>query len=129
MITDEKIVKVMDFGLAHMARASAAQLTKADCWGSPAYMAPEQELGSVSRESDLFSLGACIYEMTVGRAPFSGPNFLAQKRESHFISPSQAAGLPPAFDGFIMQALHPDPSKRFHSGAQMLAALAAIAEA
>ncbi len=129
MVTDRNAVKVMDFGLAHRARLSAARLSRTGIQGTFAYMAPEQESGSVSRESDLFSLAACAYELAVGREPFPGPNFLAQKREMHFIRPSKAAAVPPGFDAFIERALHPDPARRFHSGSELSAALTAVAEA
>ncbi|MFA5137946.1 MAG: serine/threonine-protein kinase [Elusimicrobiota bacterium] len=126
MVTNEKIVKVMDFGLAHQVKVTAARATRAETWGTPAYMAPEQELGSVSRESDLYSLGVCVYEAATGKLPFNGPNFLAQKREMHYVPPSQAAGLSPGFDAVIRKALAPEPGGRFHSGAEMLAAVAAL---
>jgi len=122
MVTGQGIAKVMDFGLAHQAKMTVAKLTRADPGGTPAYMAPEQELGSVSRESDLYSLGACVYEMAVGKPPFVGPNFLAQKRELRYAAPSRAAGLPAAFDSAIARALAPDPSGRFHSATELFAA-------
>jgi serine/threonine protein kinase len=90
-------------------------------------MAPEQELGVVNRESDLFSLGVLLYEMVVGRLPYAGPNFLVQKQQMLYVPPSKAAsGIPPAFDAVIHRILQGDPKNRFHSAAELLAALDAV---
>lgn len=128
MVTAEGGVKVMDFGLAHQAQQTVARQTRAESWGTPPYMAPEQELGAVSRESDLYSLAVLFYEALTGKLPFPGPNYLAQKRELAFVPVSRAAsGLPPALDGVFARALHPDPARRFHSAAELAAAAAVAA--
>ncbi|MFH1956903.1 MAG: protein kinase [bacterium] len=71
--------KVMDFGIAREAKNTYSRLTGKDTSGTLAYMAPEQELGSYDVQSDIFSVGVCLYEMLTGELPFKGPNFLAQK--------------------------------------------------
>ena len=123
MVTEDGSSKVMDFGIAHQAKLTVSKLTSAEAWGTPAYMPPEQEMGSVSRESDLYALAAMAYEMTTGTVPFPGPNFLAQKQARMYRAPSElVAGLPKALDAFFDVALHPDPAQRFHGAPEFLKA-------
>jgi len=72
MLTDDGLVKIMDFGLAKLRGAS--KLTKThSTLGTISYMSPEQACGgNVDRRSDIFSFGAVLYEMITGRKPFKG---------------------------------------------------------
>ena len=127
MLSTKGEVKVMDFGIAHQAAKSVSRLTRAPAWGTPAYMAPEQELGGLSAAVDVYALSVCLYEMLTGELPFKGPNFLAQKREALWTPPIQVtAGLPSGVDGVFAIALAPEPSRRFKSAADLLAACDAL---
>ncbi len=69
------VVKVLDFGIAKMRLAQAEEadtnLTGTNIIGSPAYMSPEQSLGSeLDARSDVYSLGVVLYEMLTGATPF-----------------------------------------------------------
>ena len=124
MLCEDRSAKVMDFGIAHQAQRTVARLTRVASWGTPPYMAPEQELGSVSSASDLFSLAVCFYEMATGRLPFEGPNYLAQKRELRFERLGRAVpSLPAGLDGVLEKALAPEPALRHGSAAELVAAL------
>ncbi len=127
MLSAKGEVKVTDFGIAYQAARSVSRLTRAPSWGTPPYMAPEQELGGVSAAVDIYALSVCLYEMLTGELPFKGPNFLAQKRESLWTPPSRlAADLPAGVDGLFAIALAPEPSRRFKTAAALSSACSAL---
>ena len=113
MMLEDGIVKIMDFGIARKS-ATGVTVTGRNA-GTPAFMAPEQEYGHVSRESDLYGLAVCLYMMLTGRMPFSGEAARGMKTEGRF-DPA------PPFDEFFAKALAPDRKNRFHSGAELLEA-------
>ncbi|TBR21059.1 serine/threonine protein kinase [bacterium] len=127
MLDSKGVTKVMDFGIASEAAFAVSKLTRSGAWGTPPYMSPEQELGEVNTGVDLFALNVCLYEMLTGELPFTGPNFLAQKRERVYTPVSKAVpALPKALDAFFATAFDPDPVKRFHDAATLSAAAASL---
>jgi len=75
MITDEEVVKIMDFGLAKLIDVSVNLTQTGSIMGTAAYMSPEQARGlEVDSRSDLYSLGIILYEVFTGRLPFEGDN-------------------------------------------------------
>ncbi|MBI4345846.1 MAG: serine/threonine protein kinase, partial [Elusimicrobia bacterium] len=117
MMNDGPGVKVMDFGISRVAKDSLMKTT-ATIAGTPLYMAPEQEEGKSQRETDLYALGICAYEMLTGSMPFEGPAQLDRKRQGKVTT----TGISSKLDEFFAQALHPDASRRFHNGKEFLAA-------
>ena len=73
LIDDQKVLKIVDFGVAAAASSGDTQLTKTGyVIGSPKYMAPEQILGKrVDEKADIYSLGVILYEMLTGTPPYT----------------------------------------------------------
>lgn len=122
MVTKDGGAKILDFGIAHQSQTSvttAARTVTAS--GTPAYMAPEQGLVSVSKAADMFALGAVAYEMLTGAAPFPGPDFMEQKLRKAYV-PASARNplLPKGVDELLASALDPNPTGRPESGARFL---------
>ena len=76
MLTKDRVVKVMDFGIAKMASSSKTQTNIV--LGTPTYMSPEQISGKkVDGRSDIFSLGIALFELLTGQLPFTADNLSA----------------------------------------------------
>jgi len=122
--------KVGDFGLA--LAVDLSRLTNEGMMvGTYYYMPPEQAMGGqTTARSDLYSLGAMLYEMVTGRPPFTGDDMVAvigQHINTPPVSPSwYRPDLPPVLTALIMRLLEKDPSKRSSSAAEVLETLEAI---
>ncbi|QGJ70402.1 Hypothetical protein PBC10988_20980 [Planctomycetales bacterium 10988] len=121
---------IMDFGLAQAEDASGTRLTQAgDIMGSPAYMPPEQAKGEISEmgpSSDLYSLGAIMYEMLSGRLPFDDPMpmLLWKVIGSEPTSLDELCPeVPEEIRQIVAKAMAKDPAKRFASAEEMISAL------
>jgi len=126
MVPESGQVKITDFGIALL--PSGSMTMNGTAFGSPKYMSPEQVLGhKADRRSDIFSLGAVLYEMLTGTPPFTGSDLnaiLYQVLNSVPPLPSDInAGLPPAFDRIVARALAKDPDKRYQSAEEIAADL------
>lgn len=127
MIEADGRVKVMDFGIARMAKDAMTRYSMTNTVvGTPPYMAPEQEQGVVRKESDVYALGVCAYEMLTGKLPFigMGAGMLMNKINMSFIPPSRAiAGLPDTLDPVFEKAFQADPDNRYRTPQDFAAAL------
>lgn len=126
MVPESGQVKITDFGIALLPSGSMTMVGTAV--GSPKYMAPEQVLGhKADCRSDIFSLGAVLYEMLTGVPPFAGADLNAILYQVLNVVPPLPsdinAGLPPAFDRVVARALAKDPDKRYQSADEMAADL------
>jgi tRNA A-37 threonylcarbamoyl transferase component Bud32 len=116
MVDDRGWAKVMDFGIARQVQDSLVHTTTNTIVGTPTYMAPEQTMGEVKRESDVYALGISLYEMLTGGLPFRGAEDLNEKINGRFLAPSQLLpGLPASLDAVMLKALAPRAEDRFHS--------------
>ena len=127
MVTASEQVKLMDFGIAHLAGSELTQ--NADFLGSPAYMAPEQMSGGViDARTDLYAVGVILFRLLTGKPPFSGT--LAKVMHDAMMRPaplpstlSQTNG---SFDPIVAKALAKSPADRFSSAGQFAEALSAV---
>ncbi len=128
MMTDEGLVKVMDFGIAKL--PSLSMTVTGTVLGTPFYMSPEQISGQrIDIRSDLFSLGAVLYESLTGERPFAGENTatLAYKIVQTDPIPAKILNvhIPQGLGKVISKALAKDPSERYQTPREMLMSLRA----
>jgi tetratricopeptide (TPR) repeat protein len=129
-LTEDGTAKIGDFGLA--VALDKTRLTQAGMMvGTVSYMPPEQAMGGeVTPQSDLYSLGAMLYEMVTGRPPFVGGESIAiitQHLNAQPVAPSwHNASVSPALETLILQLLEKDAGKRPASARRAREALATI---
>lgn len=127
MVLPDGNVKVMDFGIAKVAGSSMTQTSTV--LGTAHYLSPEQAQGrALTFASDLYSLGAVLYEAAAGRPVFDGPDPISVALQHVSADPIPLRAVNPSVDGaleaIIMKALAKDPAKRFQSAEAMRRALA-----
>ena len=113
---------VTDFGLAKVFDGDSRETASGTIIGTPAYMAPEQASGrtsEVSQLSDVYSLGAILYEMLTGQPPFAEENPLDTLLQVIESTPDPLRrhnpNIPPELEAVCLHCLEKDPSDRFDS--------------
>jgi len=120
LLTDDRAVKVGDFGIALVTGADAAETLDQSQPGSPLYLSPEQILGEpVTAASDIFALGVVLYELLAGRHPFVADLIPAIShnitRKPHAPLTSVRPDLPPALSRIVDRTLKKHPAGRYRS--------------
>ena len=120
MLTQQGVVKLMDFGIAH-AEGDVKKLTATgSTLGSISYMSPEQVKGEATDErSDLYSLGISLYEMVTGKRPFdegSGFSIMAAQVNQEPRPPIELhPEIPPIVNQMILKSIAKAPGDRYQS--------------
>ncbi|HZH33127.1 MAG TPA: tetratricopeptide repeat protein [Pyrinomonadaceae bacterium] len=143
IVNERGEVKVLDFGLAklineeterdHNAVTLAGALkTRSDVMlGTPLYLSPEQaKAAPVDGRSDIFSLGALLYESVTGRPPFSGATVVEIAAQVIHVTPPPPSEfnrlVPPELDRITLKALAKQPAERYQTAADLTADLRAL---
>ena len=128
MLAADGNVYLADFGLARIAQAGESTLSSDSLLGTPHYMSPEQAKGvkELDAGTDIYSLGVVIYELVVGRLPFSADTPFAIIHDHiytplpmpHAVNPN----VPEAIERVLLKALAKERADRYPDVAAMVAA-------
>lgn len=127
MIRSDGVLKLLDFGLAKNLSELKKLTRTGTLLGTPHYMSPEQltEGNRVTPRSDLFAVGAILYEMLTGKQAFGGKSFVEVAR-SILAGAPPLASLPGALQPVVRRALEQDPERRYPSAEAMVEALTGL---
>jgi serine/threonine protein kinase len=126
MLTPEMRVKVADFGISRFVNTEITSISSS--MGTPNYMSPEQCHGDpVDVRSDIFSVGATLFEMVTGMRAFPGHNLADVTHRIRFdrlpLLPAPVRAAAPRLQLVLERAMEKQPEDRFNSGREMAEAL------
>ncbi len=129
LLTQDGDVRVVDFGIALVADSDISRLEGVA--GSPAYMSPEQVQGlELDARSDLYSLGAVMYEMLCGQRPFRAGALGKLLRQVVQSMPEplrqMRPEIPEELEAVVDRALQKEPANRFRTGTEFAADLTRV---
>ncbi|MHC4338744.1 MAG: bifunctional serine/threonine-protein kinase/formylglycine-generating enzyme family protein [Planctomycetota bacterium] len=134
LITPDERAVLLDFGMAHLKETQATRLTRTFA-GSPSYAAPEQlaEGVPVDGRTDVYALGATLYECLTGRPPFDGDSveaILSKVMREEPVAPTRLdATIPSDVETVTLKALAKRPVDRYASAESFRGDLSALREA
>jgi tetratricopeptide (TPR) repeat protein len=122
LLTADGRPKITDFGLAKQLEGDAGKTQSGSVLGTPSYMAPEQAAGDVKTidaRTDVYALGATLYELLTGRPPFKGTSLLDTLEQVRFAEPVPPSRLqmkvPRDLETVCLKCLRKEPPKRYES--------------
>ena len=129
MLTTDNEVRIIDFGIAIVPGSEVSRID--GIAGSPSYMAPEQVQGlEVTARSDLYSLGAVMYELLTGYRPFRASTLTRLLHQIVYATAPPIHTLrrevPEDMEAVVATAMLKDPNRRFQSGQQFAAELTRV---
>lgn len=119
MLTLDNDVRIIDFGIAIVKDSTISRIE--GIAGSPSYMSPEQvQSAEITPQSDLYSLGAVMYELLTGFRPFRGSNLSRLLHQIVYATPAPIHTLrsevSEELEELVAKALQKDPAQRFENG-------------
>jgi serine/threonine protein kinase len=129
MLTQANDVRIIDFGIALVADSEISRIE--GIAGSPSYMSPEQvQSVEITNRSDLYSLGAVMYELLTGFRPFRGGNLSKLLHQIVYATAQPIHTLrqkiPELLEDTVAKALQKDPAKRYRNGLELAADLTRV---
>jgi hypothetical protein len=129
MLTQDSDVRIIDFGIALVADSEISRIE--GIAGSPSYMSPEQVQSlELTHHSDLYSLGAVMYELLTGIRPFRAGNLVKLLHQIVYATPppihTQRKDVPEDLEEIVCTAMMKTPDKRQKSGADFAAELTRV---
>ncbi|KAA1260442.1 Serine/threonine-protein kinase PrkC [Rubripirellula obstinata] len=126
LIDEDGNPRVTDFGLSKILEGQTDLTGTGQLLGTPAYMSPEQAAGQTSKVgplSDVYSLGAMLYELVSGRTPFESESIIGMLEQVCSKNPDSLRSLSPTADTDIesicMKCLEKEPAHRYQSAAAL----------
>jgi serine/threonine protein kinase len=129
MLTQDSDVRVIDFGIALVADSDISRIE--GIAGSPSYMSPEQvQSFELTNRSDLYSLGAVMYELLTGARPFRAGNLQKLLHQIVYATPppihTLRKDIPEELENVVATSLLKEPEKRYKSGLDFAADLTRV---
>lgn len=129
MLAPDNDVRIIDFGIALLKDADMSAIQ--GIAGSPSYMSPEQvQSQELTRSSDIYSLGAVMYEMLTGFRPFRAKVLAKLLNNIVFSTPAPIhtlrADVPEELEEIVAKTMHKEPEQRHKSGAELAAELTRV---
>jgi len=129
MLTIDNDVRIIDFGIAICTDSDVSRIE--GIAGSPSYMSPEQvQSEELTPRSDLYSLGAVLYELLTGFRPFRADNLSKLLHQIVYATPppihTYRDDIPEELENVVVMAMQKDPAKRCATGSVMAADLTRV---